>query len=71
MFIIYVSDAVWFALHICTTGMCGAKIPQNQEEAKTTRGEKRTMKKNGERMDVARFQAFYCNYFCLYVCIRK
>lgn len=25
------------------------------------------MKQNDERMNVAKFQAFYCNYFCLYV----
>lgn len=25
------------------------------------------MKQNDERSNVAKFQAFYCNYFCLYV----
>lgn len=35
MFMMHVADAVWVALHICTMGTWGTKIPQNQKESKT------------------------------------
>lgn len=62
IFTMHVADAGWVALRVCTVGTRGAKIPQNQKEAKTKRGEKGTRKQN----DVANFQAYYCSHFCFY-----
>lgn len=66
LLMMHVADDVWVALNIFTMGTWGVKIPQNQKEAKTERREKGTRKQNDERMNVVKFQAYYCSHFCLY-----
>lgn len=53
-----------FGLH-CTFGHLRG---QSQKEAKKKkkRREKGIRKQNDERMNVAKFQAYYCSHFCLY-----
>lgn len=60
IFMIHVADAVWVALHVWAL-----ERPKPERSQKKKR-EKGTRKQNDERMNVAKFQAYYCSHFCLY-----
>lgn len=69
MFIMPVADAVWVALHICTMGTWGAKIPQNQKESQNKKERERDKEAKWWKNDWLNSKLITPVIFCLYFAI--